>query len=150
MIERAARNVTLTSGKILQGVIWFKIIFTFVLIALLCLVPAEGYKRLGMPVVPSSLFFVRLLGAAYIALVVGYIQAVYNLKAGKSAVEAVCVGIVSNGLAFIILLCYWVNGAWTNYQHPARIGFWTFTGAVGAITAGLIWAGLIKGGAKGV
>jgi hypothetical protein len=71
----------------------------------LLLLPISYLERIGIPSTTSSVF-IRLLGAAYTALLVGYILAVGDLRRNRNVSNTVWVGIVSNGLACIIL--FWI------------------------------------------
>ena len=58
---------------------------------------------LGIPA-PQPILFIRLLGAAYLALIVGYIFGFNDLNQGKNIQDVIWVAIISNGMASIILL----------------------------------------------
>lgn len=83
--------------------LWAKIIITLILWALPFLIsPKRLLLKLGMPQ-EAPMVFMRLLGAAYLALDIGYIQGLIQHQDGKNIASVVCVGIVSNGLASVIL-----------------------------------------------
>jgi len=89
--------------------------------------------------------FVRLLGAAYAALVVGYVGGLIRLLRGEDIRNTVWVGLTSNGLACLILLLFGITGAWEDWGIWARIYMWSSALLTAAITAGLFFAGLLRG-----
>lgn len=78
---------------------------------------------LGIPA-PEPLIFVRLLGAAYLALLVGYYMGLRGLDKGESPIQAVYMGIASNGLACLLLAYFGATGAWSSWGIAARIFMW--------------------------
>jgi hypothetical protein len=105
----------------------------------------KNYMKVENPPPP---LFARLLGAAFLALIVNYAQGLQHLSQGKDITNVVWVGIVSNGSAFLILLISGLSGDWKEWKQWVRGLFWGFTVIVGAITAGLIVAGLVLKGAS--
>jgi hypothetical protein len=104
-------------------------------------------KIVGDIDLPSPLF-ARLLAAVFLALIVNYMQGLQHLSQGKDITNVVWVGIVSNGLACLILLISGLSGDWDKWGAWARGLFWGFTIILGAITVGLIVAGLVLKGAS--
>ena len=84
------------------------------------------------------MLFVRLLGAAYVALLVGYFGGLREARANRDPAGPVRVGIVSNGLAAIILAIHGPTGAWSSWGVFAQVLMWASLGATIAITAGLV------------
>jgi hypothetical protein len=128
--------------KPLEIVLMGKIIFTLFLWALPPLLfPKYATRLLGIP--PSQpILFLRLLGAAYLALAVGYTLGLIDLYHGKEAQNTVWVGILSNGLAFIILLVY--RSEWKRWGTRASVYMYSSTIATLLITLGLIVFGVIR------
>jgi len=93
---------------------------------------------------PRPIVFVRLLGAAFLALVIGYFLGLRELKQGNSVRNIVWVGIVSNGSASLILFFYGIRGAWEAWGSPAQIYMWSSAFATVLIAFGLIIAGLLS------
>jgi hypothetical protein len=130
----------------LAWVLKFKILCTVVLWALpLLFAPPSWFVRMGMPE-PRPIVFIRLLGAAYIALVVGYANGLYRLHRGGDARNAVWLGIVSNGSAFLILLRYGMAGEWGEWGPWARAYMWGSAFVTASITAGLVVDRLLHNG----
>jgi hypothetical protein len=94
---------------------------------------------------PKPMLFLRLLGAAFLALVVGYISGLLGLSRGDDVRDIVWVGITSNGLASLILCFSGFKGAWKEWGILARIYMWVSALATALITLGLV-AGLFRGG----
>lgn len=122
----------------LEAVLWIKIAVTAVLWAgPLLFAPARLFRALGFPA-PEPMVFVRLLGAAFTALLVGYVLGLRALKAGGDPSDAVLVGIVSNGLACGVLVAYGLAGAYARWGRAARAYVWISALATGLVTVGLI------------
>ncbi|HEY0603808.1 MAG TPA: hypothetical protein VGD58_12895 [Herpetosiphonaceae bacterium] len=137
------------ASTLLLFVLWFKIIVTLVFWSVPLLFLRQSFmQRLGIPV-PEPFLFIRLLGGAYMALVVGYGLGVRDVQLNRDVTDTVWVGIVSNGLACIILLYYGYAGAWKAWRCLAQIYMALSALLTGGITLGLIWSGLLAGGATG-
>jgi hypothetical protein len=93
---------------------------------------------------PKPIVFLRLLGAAYLALVVGYACGLRRLGRGDEVRDIVWVGITSNGSAFSILSLSGIAGAWKEWGMLARTYMWVSTLLTAAITLGLVVAGLLQ------
>jgi hypothetical protein len=131
--------------NLLALVLSVKVLFTLILWALpLLTFPTSWLVRMGMPE-PKPMLFLRLLGAAYLALVVGYISGLRRLGRGDEVQDVVWVGITSNGSAFLILLLFGIAGAWKEWRILARIYMWVSVVATGSITLGLVVAGIFLG-----
>lgn len=126
---------------VLRVKIFCTLIF-WVLPLLFC--PTSWFVRVGMPE-PRPMVFVRLLGAAYAALVVGYVSGLRGLHRGDDVRNTVWVGITSNGSASLILLLFGITGAWEGWGIWARIYMWISALLTALITAGLVFAGLLRG-----
>jgi hypothetical protein len=100
----------------LKIILIIKIIFTDFFWSLpLLFFPRYAARILGIRL--AQPIFLHLLGGAFFALLSGYILGLRDLHYGKDAHNTVWVGIISNGVAFIILLvfraewCGWGSGA---------------------------------------
>lgn len=123
----------------LECVIGFKIFFTAVFWAGPALLARRRlFARLGFPE-PYPEIFVRLLGAAYLSLLLGYVLGLQMLHQGGYPAQTVWVGIVSNGGACIVLGVH--HRTWREWRLPAQILMWVSLAATFLITAGLIWYG---------
>jgi hypothetical protein len=123
----------------LKLVLIFKILLTFALWSLpLLLFPTGWLIAIGFPDPGDSIAFVRLLGAAYLSLGVGYVLGDRDLEKEKDISNVVTVGIVSNGLAGIILLIFGVLGKWQGWGIWAQAFMWGSAIATGLISTGLI------------
>lgn len=132
----------------LHAVLWIKICCSLVLWCVpLLLFPARWFTWFGMPA-PRPMLFGRLLGAAFAALVPGYGLGLYDLYQNQAVTEAVrnvvWVGIVSNGLACLVLVVAGNAGVWDCWGRWARGTMWLSAGLTGAITPGLVWTGLYQ------
>jgi hypothetical protein len=106
----------------------------------LLLFPSGWLRALGFPT-PEPLIFLRLLGMAYTALVVGYAFGFRSARRGVYPAAAVWVGIISNGGAFLLLLLAALNRTWGQWGVPAQGVMWGSVLGTGAIAAALAWFG---------
>ena len=102
----------------------------------LLLAPDALLHALGFPV-PDPPVFRRLLGAAYVALVVGYVGGYRAVANGQYPAAVVRMGIVSNGVAAVLLVGYHVLGAFTDWGVLARTFMAVSLLATAGITVGL-------------
>lgn len=132
----------------LQVVLLIKIIVTFGLWALPFLLPDPILDYLTEHLLGISALqpkvFIHLLGATFLALVVGYISAFFRINKGKDVKQIIWVGVVSNGLACAILLLYGFGGAYQSWSTSGQIVMWGSAIATGLITLGLIVTGGLK------
>lgn len=108
-------------------------------VASLLLFPGSLQEQAGLPPAGEQAVFIRLLGMAYAALLVGYTFGFFTIRRGTYPAGVIWTGIVSNGGACMLLGVFrntW--GAWHGYA-PAFI--WASFVATGLITAGLITFG---------
>ena len=102
--------------------------------------PSALLLSLGFPV-PEPQIFLRLLGMAYIALVVGYCFGLKACAEGTYPAGVVWVGIVSNGGACLLLAIGAMLGVWAGWGTTAQAIMWASLLGTAAITAGLVWFG---------
>lgn len=126
----------------LQVVLLIKIVLTIGLWALPFLLPDPlldylTEHLLGIPTLQPKVF-IHLLGATFLALVVGYVSAFFLINNGKDVRHIVWAGVVSNGLASAILLLYGFAGAYQSWSTTGQIVMWGSAVATGLITLGLI------------
>ncbi len=93
--------------------------------------PASWFVALGIPA-PVPLIFARLLGAAYLALLVGYYIGLKGLEAGESPRAVIYMGIASNGLAGLLLVYFAATGSFSSWGTGAQIFAWV--SALGALS----------------
>jgi hypothetical protein len=130
------------SEYVLETVFVIKILFTlFVWCIPLLFFPAKLLTFIGIPE-PINIIFLRLLGMAYAALMVGYIFGLIEILRGDYPIEVIWVGIVSNGGAFLLLLIYGFLKTWRLWGLFAQIVMWISIIATGSITFGLVSVGL--------
>ena len=103
----------------------------------LLLLPASVLVGLGFPL-PTPEVFLRLLGMAYLALVLGYFLGLRQTQSGVYPMATVWVGILSNGGACVVLMIYAALGAWADWGPLAQLFMWGSLLSTGAITAGLV------------
>lgn len=128
----------------LQTVLIFKIALT---VAFWCVpllfFPRWLLEQIGFPV-PEPMIFLRLLGWAYVALVVGYGFGLAEVRRGRLPLAVIWVGVVSNGGAALLLAAHAASGTWSAWGTAAQINMWGSLVATGAITAGLVAEGLLQ------
>jgi len=131
---------------LLKATLTLKILLTVCWSASLLFLSRARFQNLGVPE-PKPLLFTRLLGAAFLALLVGYALGLRDLYRGEAPVNIVIVGIVSNGLASALLVYFGLRGAWSDWGDAARYCMWASTIFTGLIT-GLLGVSLSSGGLK--
>ncbi len=125
--------------QLLKLVLPFKIFLTFACWSLpLLLFPPTWLVAIGFLDPGAAIVFVRLLGAAYFTLGLGYILGFRDLGEGKDIGNVVTIGIVSNGLACAILIAFGALGRWNNWGVGAQAFMWGSAIATGLITVGLL------------
>src|SRR5262245_1474780 len=118
----------------LPNILKFKIICTIVVWGLpLLILPASWFPVLGVPV-PVPIIWVRLLGAAYLALTATYGLGWIEIQKGRAATQTVWTGILSNGLACAILIYYGITGAWSTWSILGQFLMWLSVFLTGFIT----------------
>jgi hypothetical protein len=100
-------------------------------------------RMIGFPV-PEPLLFLRLLGMAYVALVVAYAFGLRDVLRGAYPGAVVWVGIVSNGGAFALLLIAAMAGVLDMWGERARILMWMSLLGTFSIAAALVWFGVVR------
>jgi hypothetical protein len=120
----------------LKVILFIKIFFTAIFWSLpLLFFPREASELLGAPV-PDPLIYIRLLGAAFFALLIGYIHGLIELYKGRNIGHTVIVGTVSNGLAGFLLLIY--KDEWALWSTNARCFMWVSVIVTLSVAAGLV------------
>ncbi len=99
--------------------------------------PSTWFAALGLPA-PAPLIFARLLGGAYLALLVGYYQGLKEIEAGHSPVPVLRLGIASNGLAAPLLFYFGATGEWSSWSIGAQAFMWLSAAGALQITFGLL------------
>lgn len=124
--------------RVLKMVLIWKITITGLFwCAPLLLFPASWFVALGMPA-PEPMMFVRLLGATYFALLVGYYMVLKGLERGENPKAVVYMGIASNGLAGLILLLYGLAGTWSSWGLLAQCIMWLSVLGAAVVTVNLL------------
>ena len=128
----------------LSSVLLWKIGVTIVLWATpLLLSPPPLFAALGMPT-PEPPIVARLLGAAYVALLVVYLNGWMDVRAGRYPRLAVLAGIVSNGLGCALMVVHGASGSWSGWGALGQIYMWISAVAAGAIAVGLLFGRMPK------
>ncbi len=103
------------------------------------LLPAPWFPVFGIPQPPlAQIVFVRLLGAAYVALCVGYVIA---WRAPARHPSAILVGIVSNGLAALAILSVGSAGGFDSWSTLGAVYIWGSCLIAAGIAAALVTTG---------
>lgn len=132
----------------LSTVLLIKILFTLTFWCIpLLFFPASLFVYLGIPE-PQPMLFIRLLGAAYMALTLGYFLGFNALHQNENIQNIVWVGIASNGLASILLFVYGASGIWSEWSNLAQFYMWWSAIATALITLGLLITGLENNNAE--
>lgn len=122
----------------LNGLLKRKIAITAVFWCLpLLIFPASWFVALGVPS-PEPIFIARLLGAAYLALLVGYYEGLRSLAKGESPLPVMHMGITSNGFAAVLLAYFGATGAWSSWGVGASAFMWLSTLGAFSIAASLV------------
>lgn len=122
----------------LQIILLIKIIYTTIFWCLpLLFFPASAARWLGIPM-PQPILFAHLLGAAFGALLVGYVCGLRDSLKGRNIQTVILVGVISNGTAFLLLLLF--NREWQHWVSEwSQVYMWASTIMTGLITAGLVF-----------
>jgi hypothetical protein len=103
------------------------------------LLPPSSFPLFGIPEPPLvHLVFVRLLGAAYCALVVEYALA---WRAPARHPGAILVGVISNGLAALVILSVGARGGYATWNVLGGLYIW----GSGVLALGIAVALVITG-----
>jgi hypothetical protein len=132
--------------KKLENTLLAKILITTALwcFPLICF-PVYAYHWLGFKTV-GPLIFLRLLGFAYLALLVAYAFAYRDARSGIYPANTVVVGVVSNFGALLVLSWGAVAGQWSEWGWLAQLYMWVSIFATAAISLALYVFGLRKYG----
>jgi hypothetical protein len=124
----------------LRQVLAVKIVATLAVWALpALLLPAPWFPTFGIPEPPlEQLVFLRLLGAAYVALVVGYALA---WRSPARHPGAILVGIVSNGLAALVIVSVGANGGFASWPMLGAVYIWGSAMLTAALAVALAQTG---------
>jgi hypothetical protein len=126
----------------LKIVLAVKVVFTALCWSLpLLLFPEYAASGLGIPA-PQPVLFLHLLGAAFLALLTGYLLGLLDLHHGRDVSHTVWVGIISNGSAFLILLIF--AGEWSGWGTKASTYMAGSMVMTLLITLGLIVFGVLR------
>ena len=121
--------------KTLARVLGTKIVLTVVLWAApLLFFPTSLLALFGIPV-PDEMAFIRLLGAAYWALIVGYSFGLVEIRRGHHPTGIVWMGIASNGLACVILLWFGATGGFASWPPRGQAFMWLSAALTLTLTA---------------
>lgn len=121
----------------LAGVILLKMALTVVWGTSLLLFPYRWQEEwLGFPQAGANAVFIRLLGMAYAALLVGYTFGFFAIRERIYPRGVVWTGIVSNGGACLILGLF--RSTWCAWPSCGPALMWASLTATGLITAGLL------------
>lgn len=139
-----AAFATLTAMTALARILAAKIALTLALWCVpLLLFPPAWLAALGFPL-PQPLLFLRLLGMAYAALVVGYGFGLRAARRGEYPAAVVWVGIASNGGACGLLASAAAAGTWTGWGAVANGLMWCSLLATAAIAFALVVYGPLR------
>ena len=131
-----------TPDKSLLFFLRLKILITIIFWAIPLLLPDPLLDWLIINILGVAPFepkvFIHLLGATFAALVVNYQAGVKRLKVHKDVNYIVLTGIVSNGLACLILILYGLLNSYSMWSLWGQIYMWSSAFLTGFITLGLV------------
>lgn len=120
-------------NKFLIGLLYTKIALTIFLWALpLLLFPDPVFQLLGLPII-APVYYRKLLGMAYLALVIGYVDGLVAVRKGMFPKGVIVMGIISNSGASAILAIYGFTGAFSNLTNLGALLMYFSTIATGVI-----------------
>jgi hypothetical protein len=82
--------------------------------ALMVLAPVTAVSSMSLPVPGDSFIFVRMAGGLILAMGIGYLMAAGDPDRHRGIIA---IGAFGKGLAWLLVLIYWLSGA---------ISFWAF------------------------
>ena len=123
--------------NLLKATLILKIVLTIGWSASLLFLNKTYFEKLGVPE-PKPVLFTRLLGAAFLALLLGYALGLRDLHRGEIPVNTMLVGILSNGLACVILVYFGFQGTWSTWSSVGRYCMWGSAIFTGLITVLLV------------
>ncbi|GAA5179637.1 hypothetical protein GCM10025771_22120 [Niveibacterium umoris] len=122
----------------LKGLLKRKIAITAIFWCIpLLLFPGSWFVALGVPS-PEPIAIARLLGAAYLALLVGYYGGLRSIESGQIPFDTMHMGIASNGLAAILIAYFGATGAWKDWGLGATVFIWVSAAGAFSIALSLI------------
>lgn len=128
----------LKRNKLLILVLYIKIIFTVFLWAIPALfIPETMLQSIEVTII-SPKYPGKLLGAAYIALAIGYFDGLLRARKGIQPTGTIIMGIISNGAATIILILYAFPEIKSDSSPVETIFIYFSTAITALLTAGLI------------
>ncbi|MEM8661010.1 MAG: hypothetical protein AAGF35_09005 [Pseudomonadota bacterium] len=130
------------SLELVKQVLLYKIVITILLWALPFLLAPANVLQLLMGAVPEPIFNLRLLGWAYVALIIGYVGGLLQARNGVMPLQIIAMGLVSNGGASLLVLGHLLWGTGAELRGlPAFLTWFSFI-ALALITIGLVVAAL--------
>jgi len=110
--------------KLIRTVLKIKIAVTLAVWSIpLLFFPEHLFDLVGVPA-PDPMIFGRLLGSSFLALCAGYASGIRMIDSGENIEGVLWMGIVSNGLAFVLLLVHGLLGAWSFWPSSGRAYMW--------------------------
>lgn len=126
--------------KGLRGLFIRKIAITAIFLCLpLLFFPASLFIWCGIPA-PEPMIFVRLLGVAYLALLLGYYGGLKSIDSNQIPISAINMGLVSNGGGAMVFVYFGLIGSWSSWGSGARIYMWLLTVGAGMMAYSLFRA----------
>jgi hypothetical protein len=123
----------------LERTLEIKILLTVVLWCLpLLFFPQQWFAYFGFPR-PRPQIWIRLLGAAYLALVVCYQYGLTAFRRGGDPTPTVMVAIVSNGGAAAILTLFGLAGLWNDWGPLAQAYMWMSAAITWSLALAVWW-----------
>lgn len=136
--KQFAGKIQKSKQSLLIYILYIKITLTISLWAIpLLIFPDSFFALLGLPAITPELYR-RLLGMAYLALVVGYIEGLISARKGIFPTGIVLMGILSNFGASIILSIYAISGGFSGFSTTAFLLMYFSIFATGLIATLLL------------
>ena len=126
----------------LAALLWILIV---VMIGCWCVpllfLPRALLRRIQIPVT-EPILFVRLLGAASLALCIHYALGARDLRRGEDPTDVVVVALLHCGMSAAIIWRYALQGHYGRWPRITRIYVYSAGAVMTALALGLLFAGL--------
>lgn len=108
------------------------------------LLPRHILRALHIPV-REPLLFVRLLGAANLALCLHYFLGILRIRHGHDSSDVVVIGLIHCGMSAAVIWRYALHGHYEKWTRATSIYVYTSGGLLTALALALLAAGLWYG-----
>jgi len=103
--------------------------------------PRPLLRKFHVPV-NEPVIFVRLLGAAALALCLHYYLGLLRLENGRDPSDVIVIGLIHCGMSAAIIWRYALHGHYRRWPRATQVYIYTSGSILTALTFGLLFAGL--------